>query len=64
MTVIAARYDYTCEAISSSLAEKMRQACTSLTETIIDSGHWMAQERPVDVNQTLCHWLDTHTQDG
>lgn len=61
---IAARYDYTCEAISSSLAEKMRQACTSLTETIIDSGHWMAQERPVDVNQTLCHWLDTHTQDG
>jgi soluble epoxide hydrolase / lipid-phosphate phosphatase len=58
---IAARYDYTCEAITSSLAAKMRQSCSALTETIIDSGHWMAQEKPVEVNQTLCHWLHTHT---
>ncbi|MBT5203261.1 MAG: alpha/beta hydrolase [Gammaproteobacteria bacterium] len=61
---IAARYDYTCEAITSSLSAKMRLACTSLTESIIDSGHWMAQEKPAEVNQTLCHWLHTHILDS
>lgn len=54
---IAARYDYTCESITSSLAEPMRQACSNLTEEVIDSGHWMAQEKPVQVNQALARWL-------
>jgi pimeloyl-ACP methyl ester carboxylesterase len=51
------RYDYTCETITSTLAEPMRIACSDLTEHIIDSGHWMAQEQPEKVNQKLAEWL-------
>jgi len=54
------RYDYTCETISSSLAEPMRQQCSRLTEHIVDSGHWMAQEQPGRVNQHLGVWLADH----
>ena len=54
---LAARYDYTCETIESRLAEPMRQYCNDLTEKIVDSGHWMAQEKPREVNATLAKWL-------
>ncbi len=54
---VAARYDYTCESITSRLAEPMREECSNLTEEIIDSGHWMAQEKPIEVNQAMARWL-------
>jgi len=54
---LAARYDYVCEAITSRLAEPMREKCSSLTEAIIDSGHWMAQEKPCEVNLEIVKWL-------
>jgi pimeloyl-ACP methyl ester carboxylesterase len=50
-------YDYVCETIDSRLAEPMRANCASLTEVTIPSGHWMAQERPIDVNAALAKWL-------
>jgi len=50
-------YDYTCETIDSRLAEPMRQDCRDLTEVIVPSGHWMAQEKPVVVNAALARWL-------
>jgi pimeloyl-ACP methyl ester carboxylesterase len=50
-------YDYTCETVSSRLAEPMRRDCRNLTELILPSGHWMAQERPVAVNAALARWL-------
>ena len=53
------RYDYTCETVTSSLAEPMRGKCSNLTEHIVDSGHWMAQEQPDTVNQHLAAWLPT-----
>ena len=28
-----------------------------LTEIYVKSGHWMAQERPIEVNSGLTHWL-------
>jgi pimeloyl-ACP methyl ester carboxylesterase len=56
---LAARYDYTCESVDSRLAEPMRGSCGNLTERIIDSGHWMAQEKPAEVNAALTHWLAT-----
>ncbi|MDH5737408.1 MAG: alpha/beta hydrolase, partial [Gammaproteobacteria bacterium] len=59
---LAARYDYTCESVTSRLAEPMRQLCADLTEEIIDSGHWMAQEQPQAVNRALEEWL-TRTAD-
>jgi len=36
-----------------SLSEPMRKACSQLTEYVVDSGHWMAQEKPHDVNAAL-----------
>jgi pimeloyl-ACP methyl ester carboxylesterase len=50
-------YDYTCETIDSRLAEPMRASCADLTEAIVPSGHWMAQEKPAYVNAALAGWL-------
>ena len=55
-------YDYTCETTTSRLAEPMRAACSNLTEHTICSGHWMAQERPSEVNAALAKWLATEVQ--
>ena len=35
----------------------MRRDCADLTEVIVFSGHWMAQERPIEVNAALAKWL-------
>jgi pimeloyl-ACP methyl ester carboxylesterase len=50
-------YDTVCETMRSRLAEPMRQACRNLTEAVIKSGHWMAQEQPVAVNRALTKFL-------
>ena len=50
-------YDYTCETIDSRLAEPMREYCDDLTEVVVQSGHWMAQENPVAVNAALARFL-------
>lgn len=50
-------YDYTCETVDSSLAEPMRASCADLTEIVLPTGHWMAQERPELVNAGLARWL-------
>jgi pimeloyl-ACP methyl ester carboxylesterase len=54
---LAGQYDYTCDTITSDLPAPMRESCSNLTEKVIYSGHWMAQERPRDVNAALTHWL-------
>ena len=56
---VAAEYDFTCECISSRLAQPMRDFCPSLTTRVVQSGHWMAQEKPAEVNAALAHWLAT-----
>ena len=50
-------YDVTCETMTSRLAEPMRRDCANLTEVVVRSGHWMAQEQPVAVNSALARWL-------
>jgi pimeloyl-ACP methyl ester carboxylesterase len=52
-----AAYDYICETIDSRLPEPMRAHCANLTEAVVQSGHWMAQERPVEVNAAVAKWL-------
>jgi pimeloyl-ACP methyl ester carboxylesterase len=52
-----AAYDFTCDTVGSRLAEPMRRDCTDLTEVTVESGHWMAQERPIAVNAALAAWL-------
>jgi pimeloyl-ACP methyl ester carboxylesterase len=56
---VAAQYDYTCECITSRLAEPMRKYCRRLSEVVVYSGHWMAQEKPLDVNAAIVRWLAT-----
>jgi pimeloyl-ACP methyl ester carboxylesterase len=50
-------YDTTCETVNSRFAEPMRGDCSDLTEVVVKSGHWMAQEQPVAVNAALTRWL-------
>jgi pimeloyl-ACP methyl ester carboxylesterase len=50
-------YDYTCETVTSRLADPMRGDCRNLTEVVVPSGHWMAQEKPRTVNAALTRWL-------
>ena len=57
---IAARYDSVCESVDSPLTRPMRAKCSNLTESIVDSGHWMAQECPGAVNDVLETWLTEH----
>ena len=52
-------YDYTCETVDSRLADPMRQSCADLTEAVVRTGHWMAQEDPVAVNAALARWIAT-----
>jgi pimeloyl-ACP methyl ester carboxylesterase len=52
-----AAYDYICETQDSRLAEPMRAHCANLTEGVVKSGHWMAQEQPAAVNAHLAKWL-------
>jgi len=52
-------HDYVCETLVSALAQPMRQHCDLLTEITVPSGHWMAQERPAEVNAGLAKWLAT-----
>ena len=61
---IAAEYDFTCECIDSRLAEPMREHCTDLKSKVVQSGHWMAQEKPVEVNAALTQWLATSLADA
>jgi hypothetical protein len=35
----------------------MRATCSDLTEVVVRSGHWMAQENPVAVNTALARFL-------
>jgi len=51
------QYDYTCDTTGSRMAEPMRADCADLTEVVVQSGHWMAQERPDAVNAALVRWL-------
>jgi pimeloyl-ACP methyl ester carboxylesterase len=57
-------YDYICETIDSRFAEPMRCDCTDLTEVVVPSGHWMAQEQPIQVNAALAKWLATKIPDA
>ncbi len=56
-------YDVTCETMVSRLPEPMRRDCADLTEVVVPSGHWMAQEQPVAVNAALAKWLASKLPD-
>lgn len=53
-----AAYDWICETLDSQLAAPMRLACSNLSEAVVESGHWMQQEKPERVNACLAAWID------
>ena len=59
-----ARYDYICECTHSRLPEPMRTYCRNLTEVTLRTGHWMAQEKPREVNAVLSQWLATKVHEA
>jgi soluble epoxide hydrolase/lipid-phosphate phosphatase len=35
----------------------MRRLCKNLKEAKIDASHWVAEEKPAEVNATIAKWL-------
>lgn len=54
---LGAAYDHVCYTNGTELGRPMRDHCPDLTEQLVESGHWMAQERPAEVNAALARWL-------
>ena len=54
---IHARWDGVCATVLSTMCEPMRKLCPDLTETVIDSGHWVAEEKPEETNAAIARWL-------
>ena len=54
---VHAANDGICETLNSPLAAPMREHCRHLTEATIESGHWVAQEKPEDLNRILSNWI-------
>jgi soluble epoxide hydrolase / lipid-phosphate phosphatase len=55
---LVGRYEPTCECGGDSrLPEPMRGLCDDLTEAVLPTGHWLAQEAPRLVNAALSGWL-------
>jgi len=41
----------------------MGQHCSNLTTKVVQRGHWVAQEKPAEVNAALIQWLATSVPD-
>ena len=53
------RNDFVCYTVEGRLAKPMVALCPDLMRHAIDSGHWMAQQHPREVNAALTKWLAT-----
>jgi soluble epoxide hydrolase/lipid-phosphate phosphatase len=61
---IGARFDFILDtATNQKLVAPMREYCTDLTEVHIDSGHWVALEKPEETNAALAKWLAASVKD-
>ena len=56
---IHAKFDSVCATSLSRMSEPMRKYCSRLTETSIEAGHWVALEKPTEVNAAIARWLAT-----
>jgi soluble epoxide hydrolase / lipid-phosphate phosphatase len=56
---IEAKFDFVCTTSVDRLSEPMRKYCTDLTECSIEAGHWVAFEKPREVNAAVARWLAT-----
>ncbi len=54
---IHGRYDNVCDTLNSTLANPMRHSCLQWNEKILNTGHWMAEEKPNEFNWLILQWL-------
>lgn len=54
---VGASWDPISDITVSTIAHAQRHFCDNLTEVKIDAGHWMALERPFEVNAAIARWL-------
>ncbi|KAI0484649.1 alpha/beta-hydrolase [Xylariaceae sp. FL0804] len=54
---IHARFDFLCSTLTTRLSEPMREACESLTEVTIETGHNSYFEKPEDVNVAITRFI-------
>jgi soluble epoxide hydrolase/lipid-phosphate phosphatase len=54
---IHATYDTVCGTFNDKVCTRMRQLCRNLKENTIDASHWVAEEKPMEVNAVLAKWL-------
>lgn len=55
--LIKAKYDTVCDTVTSPFAEKMKKFSKNLTEASVDAGHWLALEKPAEVNSIIANWI-------
>jgi soluble epoxide hydrolase/lipid-phosphate phosphatase len=54
---IHGEYDFVCATVGTRLADPMREACSNLTEVVVDAGHNVHAERPEKVNSAIARFL-------
>lgn len=54
---IQAEYDTVCDTVNSPLAEASRKRSKNLTEASVAAGHWLALEKPAEVNSIIEKWI-------
>lgn len=54
---VHATYDTVCATDNPKLMARMRQQCKNLKEARVDASHWVAEEKPEEVNAVLAKWL-------
>jgi soluble epoxide hydrolase / lipid-phosphate phosphatase len=58
MLFVEAKFDTAADTIQNpKLTERMKESCKDLSWTTIDSGHWVALEKPVETNAAVTKWL-------
>ncbi|KAI0388946.1 alpha/beta-hydrolase [Xylariaceae sp. FL0594] len=50
-------YDFVCATVGTRLADPMREACSNLTEVVVDARHNVHAERPEKVNSAIARFM-------
>ncbi|KAM0541948.1 hypothetical protein ACHAPJ_013010 [Fusarium lateritium] len=54
---VGANWDPISDVAVSSIASAQKKYCTNLKEVNVDAGHWVALEKPDEVNALIAEWL-------
>ena len=56
---VHAKYDNVCTTAHPAMSAPMREHCPQLTESVVDSSHWVAQENPKALAAALTGWINS-----